>query len=56
MERKPHGANGVATMRGICEEATEKLETCGTSNGRSLEEHETTVQQKEKEPSRPEGW
>jgi len=42
--------------RGIHEEHTRKLGTCGTSNGRSPEEHETAVQQKEKESSRPEGW
>jgi len=32
------------------------LKTCGTSNGRSSEEHETAVRQKEKKPSRPEDW
>ena len=42
--------------RGIHKEHTKKLGTCGTSNGRSPEEHETAVRQKEKEPSRPEGW
>ena len=40
----------------VREEVTRKLEACGTSNGRSPEEHETAVQQKEKKPSRPEGW
>ena len=42
--------------RGIHEEHTRKLETYGTSNEKSLEKHETVVRQKEKEPSRPEGW
>ena len=42
--------------RRIRKEATGKLETGGTSNGRSLEEHEMTVRQKEKEFSRLESW
>ena len=42
--------------RRIHEEVTRKLEAGGTSNERSPEEHETTVRQKEKKPSRPEGW
>jgi len=42
--------------RRICKEATEELETGGTSNGRNSEEYETTVRQKEKESSRLEGW
>ena len=42
--------------RRIRKEATGKLETSGTSDGRSSEEHETTVRQKEKESSRLEGW
>ena len=42
--------------RRIRKEATGKLETGSTSNGRGSEEHETTVQQKEKESSRLEGW
>ena len=42
--------------RRICKEATGKLETGSTSNGRSSEEHETIVRQKEKESSRLEGW
>ena len=42
--------------RGIHEEHTRKLETYGTSNEKSPEKHETVVRQKEKEPSRPEGW
>jgi len=42
--------------RGIHEEHTRKLETCGTSNGRSPEEHEMAVRQKVKESSRPKGW
>jgi len=33
-----------------------KLGTCSTSNRRSPEEHEMAVRQKEKKPSRPEGW
>ena len=40
----------------IREEVTRKLEACSTSNGRSPEEHETAVRQKEKKLSRPEGW
>ena len=42
--------------RRIRKEATGKLETGGTSNGRNSEEHEMTVRQKEKESSRLEGW
>ena len=56
LERGPHGTNGVAMSRGIWKEATGKLETCGTSNGRSPEKHETAVRQEEKEPSRLESW
>ena len=56
MERGPYGSNGDTMSGGIHKEHTRKLETCGTSNGRSPEEHETAVRQKEKEPSRPEGW
>ena len=56
MERGPHGTNRVAMSRGIRKEATGKLETCGTSNGRSPEKHETAVRQEEKEPSRLESW
>ena len=40
----------------IHEEHTRKLETCGTSNGGSPEDHEMAVQQKKKKSSRPEGW
>ena len=56
MERGPYGSNGDSMSRGIHEELTKKLGTCGTSNGRSAEEHEMAVRQKEKEPSRPKGW
>ena len=41
--------------RGIRKEVTGKLEACNTSNGRKLKEHEETVQQKKKEPSRSKG-
>ena len=56
LERGPYGSNKDITSKGIHEEHTKKLGTCSTSNERSSEKHETAVQQKEKEPSRPEGW
>ena len=56
MKRGPHGTNGVATSRGLCEEVTGKLEACDTRNGRKPKEHEETVQQKKKESSRSKGW
>ena len=56
MEREPYGSNGDTTSRGTHEEHTKKLGTCGTSNGGSPEEHEIAVRQKEKKPSRLEGW
>jgi len=56
LEGGPYGSNRNTMSRGIHEEHTRKLETCGTSNGRSSEEYEMAVRQKEKEPSRPEGW
>jgi len=56
LERRPYGSNGDTTSRRIHKEYTKKLGTCSTSNGRSPEEHEMAVRQKEKELSRPEGW
>jgi len=43
LERRPHSANEDFMSRRIREEATEKLGTSNEHNGKSSEEHETTI-------------
>ena len=56
MERRPYGSNRDTTSGRTHDTSIEELGTCCICNGRDLEKHETTVRQKETEPTRTEGW
>jgi len=43
MEKRPHSANGDSMSKRIHKGTTEKLGTGNKHNGRSTEEHKTTI-------------
>ena len=56
LKRRPYGSNRDTTSRRVYETSAEELETSYTCNRRVLEEHETTIRQKEMKPTRTKGW